>query len=467
MTDPQYVVLVPVKPPARGKSRLRRPRRRRPARLAAAFALDTVRAPAWPPTAVGAGARRHRRRAASPPTLARARLRGDPRRRHRRPQRDPAPGRRRGATPLARTWPPVALCADLPALRPDDLDAALAPVPAPARRRSSPTPPGSAPRCTPRRTTRFDPRFGPGSRDGAPRRRRASRSRATWPRCAATSTTSTTCEAARGARARAAHRGRGAAPPRTHDGRRLRRRRRPSTLGGRRPPSRGRRRGLLGRAFFGRCLLGRRPSWRRAFLAGGLLGRRVFLAAVFAVAFLAGAFLAGGLLGRRLLRGAFAVVFLAVAFLAGAAFFAVRLLRRRPSWPGAFFAGGLLGGAFLAGAFLAVAFFAAAVAFLAAGGAAASVSFGSFLAPETTFFRSGAGGELRHRRLLGLDPRAGLRVADPAGLADALLERAEAGDRDLLALGDLAGDRVEHGLQRVRRRLAVPLVTRGQRVDEL
>ena len=34
-------------------------------------------------------------------------------------------------------------------------------------------------------------------------------------------------------------------------------------------------------------------------------------------------------------------------------------------------------------------------------------------------------------------------------------------------LRDLAGDGVQHGLQRERRRLAVPLVTRGQRVDEL
>ena len=35
-------------------------------------------------------------------------------------------------------------------------------------------------------------------------------------------------------------------------------------------------------------------------------------------------------------------------------------------------------------------------------------------------------------RLLGLDPRTGLRVADPPRLAHALLERAEAADGDLL-----------------------------------
>ncbi len=57
----------------------------------------------------------------------------------------------------------------------------------------------------------------------------------------------------------------------------------------------------------------------------------------------------------------------------------------------AFFAGAFLAGAFLAGAaFLAAAaaFFAGAAAFFAAGAAAATVSLGSFLAPDTTFLRS-------------------------------------------------------------------------------
>src|SRR6476469_2215576 len=67
----------------------------------------------------------------------------------------------------------------------------------------------------------------------------------------------------------------------------------------------------------------------------------------------------------------FAGAFLAVVFFAGAAFFAAGA---------AFFAGA----AFLAGA----AFFAAAVVFLAAALPAASVSLGSFLAPDTTFLRS-------------------------------------------------------------------------------
>ena len=215
--------------------------------------------------------------------------------------------------------------------------------------------------------------------------------------------------------------------------------------------------GLLGGPL--RRLLGRSssprpswpaPSWPRSsslavFLAGAFFAAvflaGAFLAGVFlAGAFLAAVFLAGRLLGRGLLRRC----------LLGRRLLGRGLLRRSSSWrprpssPGR-------------------AFLAAAVVFAAA----ATVSFGSFLAPETTFFRSCPGGELRDRRLLGLDRRSRLRVADPAGLADLLLERAEARDRDLLALRDLPGDRVEHGLERVRCLLAVALETRGQRVDEL
>ena len=79
----------------------------------------------------------------------------------------------------------------------------------------------------------------------------------------------------------------------------------------------------------------------------------------------------------------------------------------------------------------------------------------------------GARGELRDGRLLGLDPLAGLGVADPASLTHTLLERAEACDADLLAPGHLARDRVQYGFQRVLRLLAVPLESRGERVDEL
>jgi uncharacterized protein YjbI with pentapeptide repeats len=165
-----------------------------------------------------------------------------------------------------------------------------------------------------------------------------------------------------------------------------------------------------------------------------------FLAAFLAGAFLAGAFLAGAFLAGAFLAGAFlAGAFATAVFLAGAAFLAGAV----------FLAAAFLAGAFLAGAFLAAAFLAGAAA----------------LAGDV--LQVSAGGELRHRRLLGLDPRAGLRVAHPASFAHTLLERAEARDRDLLAPGDLARDGVQNALQRLLRGLPVPLVTRGERVDEL
>ena len=209
-------------------------------------------------------------------------------------------------------------------------------------------------------------------------------------------------------------------------------------------------------------------------LLGGLLGRCL----------LGGRLLGGGLLRGRLLGGpsSWPAPSSAAVFLAGAAFLAgvfapsswrrpswPAVLGRRPSWPVAF-----LAAVFLAVVDLVAVFLAGAAAswpgqpsWPAAAALASSTSFGSFLAPETTFFRSCAGRELRHRGLLRLDARPGLRVAHPASLAHALLERAEAGDRDLLALGDLAGDGVENALQRLLRCLPVPLVTRGERVDEL
>ena len=207
-------------------------------------------------------------------------------------------------------------------------------------------------------------------------------------------------------------------------------------------------------------------------LASGLLG-----GAFFAGAFLAGAFLAGAFLAGAFLAGAF----LAAVFLAGAAFFAGllgrrllgrrllgrsgllgrRLLRRRPSsagafLAGAFLAGGLLGRRRLLGRGLlgrpssspgpaGCAFLAAAVA------GAASVSFGSFLAPETTFFRSAPALNFGTAVFLALirSPVCGLRTQRASRTR--FSNDAEAGDRDLLALGDLAGDRVEDGLERVLR----------------
>jgi 2-phospho-L-lactate guanylyltransferase len=121
MTMPPYVVLLPVKPPARGKSRLDvDPARRR--RLAAAFALDTARA-CLTASCVGAvlavtdDARfADDLRAAGCETIPDG------------VAHDLNGSLRLAAAEAHRRWPrfvPVAVCADLPALRPSDLDAAL------------------------------------------------------------------------------------------------------------------------------------------------------------------------------------------------------------------------------------------------------------------------------------------------------------------------------------------------------
>ena len=75
--------------------------------------------------------------------------------------------------------------------------------------------------------------------------------------------------------------------------------------------------------------------------------------------------------------------------------------------------------------------------------------------------------EGRNGLLLGLDPLTRRGVAHPAGVADPLLEGAEPGDGDLLALGDLAGDGVEHRIERVSGRLAVAFVASCEGVDQL
>ncbi|WP_244932222.1 2-phospho-L-lactate guanylyltransferase [Nocardioides sp. W7] len=156
----RFALLVPVKPPARGKSRLvglpdavRRD-------LAAAFALDTVAA-ALASARVGAvlvatddASFSAQLAALGCPAIPDG-VTGDLN-----------ASLRQAAAEARRRWPdlqPAALCADLPALRPADLDAALAQV-------------GDEPAFVPDAagigTTlytaawdRFDPRFGPGSRD--------------------------------------------------------------------------------------------------------------------------------------------------------------------------------------------------------------------------------------------------------------------------------------------------------------
>jgi 2-phospho-L-lactate guanylyltransferase len=116
-----YVVLLPVKPPARGKSRLEvDPARRRA--LAAAFALDTAHACLTADRveavlAVTDDARfADQLRAAGCETIPDG-VAGDLNE-----------SLRLAAAEARRRWPdsmPVAVCADLPALRPADLDAAL------------------------------------------------------------------------------------------------------------------------------------------------------------------------------------------------------------------------------------------------------------------------------------------------------------------------------------------------------
>jgi len=133
-------------------------------------------------------------------------------------------------------------------------------------------------------------------------------------------------------------------------------------------------------AFFAVFLAG--AFFATDFLAGAFLAADFLAGAFFAADFLAGAFLAVFLAGAF-----FAVVFFAVDFLAGAAFLAV------------FLAGLFLAVVFFAVDFFAVVFFAddraaaaallaGALALFAAGVAAATVSLGSFLAPETTFLSS-------------------------------------------------------------------------------
>lgn len=116
-----YVVLLPVKPPARGKSRLEvDPVRRRV--LAAAFALDTAGA------CLGAG-----RVTAVLAVTDDARFADDLRAAGCETIPDGVADDLNGSLRLAaaeacRRWPeaiPVAVCADLPALRSTDLDAAL------------------------------------------------------------------------------------------------------------------------------------------------------------------------------------------------------------------------------------------------------------------------------------------------------------------------------------------------------
>lgn len=121
MSIPSYVVLLPVKPPARGKSRLEvEPARRRA--LAAAFALDTARA------CLAAGRVRAVLAVTDDATFA-----DDLRAAGCETIPDGVAGDlneslRQASAEAQRRWAdtvPAAVCADLPALLPGDLDTAL------------------------------------------------------------------------------------------------------------------------------------------------------------------------------------------------------------------------------------------------------------------------------------------------------------------------------------------------------
>ena len=311
------MVVVPVKPPAVGKSRL---------------AGLTDDAPPRPGRGVRARHRRrpasHARRSprswsspttpASPRELAALGCAVMPDGVERRPQRQPRPGRRRGPAALAG---PASRSRSAPTCRPCGRTTWTRRWPSPrprARRRSSPTPPGVGHHAVRRAADRFDPRFGPDSRAAHLAQGAVEVAGDAGRRCGATSTTSTTWP-------RAAALGLGphtarldARPPNMPRAGRPGRVTRPHGASWCVRPSWP---GLL-----------REPSWP-GLLGGSLLGR----ASSWPGAFLAAAvFLARCLLGPR-------------AFFAGA-FFAGRLLGRRPSWPGAFLAGAFFAGAFLAGA---------------------------------------------------------------------------------------------------------------------
>lgn len=160
MVGQECVVLVPVKSPAVGKSRLVGLPADLRRELAAAFALDTASACLATPgvaavLAVTSDAGLSRRLVSLGCSAVPDGVVGD------------LNGcLRLAAAEAGRRWPdllPVAVCADLPALRPDDLQAALDTLP---DRRASfvadASGTGTTMYAAPQ--TAFDPRFGPGSR---------------------------------------------------------------------------------------------------------------------------------------------------------------------------------------------------------------------------------------------------------------------------------------------------------------
>jgi len=161
MSEQQYAVLIPVKSPSIGKSRLVGPDPERRRQLAEAFAVDTVAASLaarlvgavlvvtddarFSTVLTGQGA------SAIPDGVS-----------------DDLNGTlRQAAAEAGRRWPdlvPAAMCADLPALRSDDLDATLARVD-PSRPWFVPDADGVGTTLYVAAREEFDPHFGPGSRE--------------------------------------------------------------------------------------------------------------------------------------------------------------------------------------------------------------------------------------------------------------------------------------------------------------
>lgn len=120
--SPQFVVVVPVKPPARGKSRLVGLTDSQRADLARAFALDTVAACRQATTVAQILVVTDDAAFASDPDLAGCHTVPDG------TTQDLNAALVQAAAEAHRRWPehtPVALCADLPALLPAELDQAL------------------------------------------------------------------------------------------------------------------------------------------------------------------------------------------------------------------------------------------------------------------------------------------------------------------------------------------------------
>lgn len=157
MSAASFVVILPVKPPALGKSRLRGLPDAQRRDLAAAFARDTAAAARRTPGVVAVLAVTDDHRFASELAQDGCEVIPDG------ASEDLNAVLRQAAAEADRRWPgvvAVTLCADLPALVPDDLAAALREVDGPSFVRDAT---GTGTTAYAAAVDVFDPRFGPGS----------------------------------------------------------------------------------------------------------------------------------------------------------------------------------------------------------------------------------------------------------------------------------------------------------------